>query len=379
MRNIELADEGYPFLRVADIEMGSLTLDGKSFLKRDLRRRFTNKISLPGDIIITTKGSVGRTALVGPDIPQFVYSPQVSFWRVKNRSILDNRFLKYWMSSREFVTQMNKFKGQTSMADYFSLDDQRHLVISLPPITTQERIGEMLGALDNKIELNRKTNKTLEQVTQALYKHWFVDFGPVKDGEFADSELGKIPMGWDVRPLDQVATYLNGLALQKYPPDGSNFFPVIKIAQMNRGNTISADRASREIDPRFIVDDGDVLFSWSGTLDVKIWFGGKGALNQHIFKVTSGYFPKWFYYLWTLRYLPQFQKIAKDKATTMGHIQREHLKQALALIPSQVDMGKMDRLFEPILSQIISNGIENKKLAEARDMLLPKLIAGTIT
>ena len=127
--------------------------------------------------------------------------------------------------------------------------------------------------------------------------------------------------------------YLNGLALQKFPPESEDeFLPVIKIAQLRAGNTVGADRASARLKPEYIVHDGDVLFSWSGSLEVEFWCGGDGALNQHLFKVSSAEVPKWFYYLATRHFLHGFREIAAHKATTMGHIQRKHLTEARLLV-----------------------------------------------
>lgn len=207
--------------------------------------------------------------------------------------------------------------------------------IRIPNVTEQCRIASILGALDDKIELNHRMNKTLEEMAQGIFKSWFVDFEPFKDGEFEyNEELDKeIPKGWEVLPIDEIADFLNGLALQKIPPKDENYLPVIKIRELRQGVTESSDRASPDLDKRYIVDDGDVLFSWSGSLEVCIWCGGKGALNQHLFKVTSLTYPKWFYYRWIEFYLPKFRHIAKGKATTMGHIRRHHLSETYVLMP----------------------------------------------
>ncbi|RLG25602.1 hypothetical protein DRN85_05445 [Methanosarcinales archaeon] len=169
-----------------------------------------------------------------------------------------------------------------------------------------------------------------EKLWQAIFKHWFVDFElPNEDGkpykssggEMVETELGAVPKGWRVKPLDQVANFLNGLALEKYPPNGENYLPMIKIRELRQGITESSDKTSSTILADYIITDGDLLFSWSGSLEIRIWCGGRGALNQHLFKVTSEKYPKWFYYFWIKRYLPEFRHIAAGKATTMGHIQ----------------------------------------------------------
>lgn len=196
---------------------------------------------------------------------------------------------------------------------------------------------------------------------------------------FADSPLGPIPSGWEVKPLSKIATFLNGLALQKYPARAEeDFLPVIKIAELRNGISTSTDQANTNLPTEYIVHNGDILFSWSGSLMVKVWSGEKGALNQHLFKVFSNGYPKWFYYLWVNHYLPMFQEIAADKATTMGHIQRKHLDQAKVVCPSAAFLDKMDKIFGVILSKIILNNKQIQTLTELRDTLLPRLISGKI-
>jgi type I restriction enzyme S subunit len=196
---------------------------------------------------------------------------------------------------------------------------------------------------------------------------------------FQESEFGHIPAGWEVRSLDKTAHYLNGLALQKYPPGDGPTLPVIKIAQLRKGDTVGADRCNTNLPPEYIIQDGDVLFSWSGSLEVELWCGGSGALNQHLFKVTSPEFPKWFYYLWTLHHLDEFRLIAADKATTMGHIQRGHLTAARVLIPPRPLLDAMTRTMAPLIEQIIANRIQSRTLARIRDALLPQLLSGKLS
>ena len=275
--------------------------------------------------------------------------------------------------------------------------------LSLPPLAEQRRIAHILGTLDDKIELNRRMCETLEAMARALFKSWFVDFEPVRakmDGRwkrgqslpglparyfglfpdsFQDSPLGQIPKGWEVRGLDQIADFLNGLALQKYPPSEDRSLPVIKIAQLRSGNTTSADRASADIPTEYVVEDGDVLFSWSGSLECVLWTGGRGALNQHLFKVTSKAFPKWFYYLWIHHYLQDFRHVAASKATTMGHIQRHHLSEALVVVPDARVFAIASDLLESLVDQLFRNDMESRGLAASRDTLLPKLLTGDLS
>jgi type I restriction enzyme S subunit len=269
--------------------------------------------------------------------------------------------------------------------------------IPLPPLGEQKAIAHILGTLDDKIELNRKTNETLEAMTKALFKSWFVDFDPVRakaegrptglpaeisdlfPDSFEDSDLGEIPRRWKVKSLDKVAHFLNGLALQKFPPeDGAATLPVIKIAQLKKGDSTGADRCSTAVPSDYVVRDGDMLFSWSGSLAVDIWCGGDGALNQHLFKVTSKTYGKWFFYQWVKHHLPVFQEIAQGKATTMGHIQRHHLSEAKVLIPPPSLLAAMDSAFTALLDRAFGLRRQAKDLGSIRDALLPKLISGEI-
>lgn len=282
------------------------------------------------------------------------------------------------------------------MADYVSLRDQRQMFITLPPSDEQRAIAHILGTLDDKIELNRRMNATLEAIARAIFKSWFVDFDPVHArarGEppagmdavtaalfpdsFEESALGMIPRGWNVEPLDEIANFQNGLALQNYPPEGEEYLPVIKIRELRQGHVDDkSDKASPYIREECILNDGDIVFSWSGSLLLDIWCGGTAALNQHLFRVTSERYPKWFYYFWTLHHLQDFQRIAAGKATTMGHIQRHHLSAALAAVPSTALMQHAHQIIAPCLDAFVSNRLQSRTLAELRDTLLPKLISG---
>lgn len=272
------------------------------------------------------------------------------------------------------------------------------LPVYVPPKTEQEGIADLGGEIDDRLRLLRQTNATLESIAQALFKSWFIDFDPVRakaegrepegmdaetaalfPSEFEESALGKIPKGWTVRSLDSFATYLNGLALQKYPPESAEeYLPVIKIAQLRSGHTNGADKASARLKPEYIVRDGDVLFSWSGSLEVELWCGGDGALNQHLFKVTSCEVPKWFYYLATKHFLSAFRDIAAHKATTMGHIQRGHLAEARVAMPAPEVLEELSPLMGPLLERRVNGALQARELAAIRDSLLPRIISGKL-
>ena len=135
---------------------------------------------------------------------------------------------------------------------------------------------------------------------------------------------------------------------------------------------------STNIKHDYIIHDSDVIFSWSGSLLVDFWCGGTCGLNQHLFKVTSNKYDKWFYYAWTKYYLDHFIAVATDKATTMGHIKRDELAKAKVIIPNSRDYKRIGALIQPIYDLIITNRIENRKLISLRDSILPKLMSGEL-
>ena len=209
-------------------------------------------------------------------------------------------------------------------------------------------------------------NNNLEQQARSLFA-----------SEFIRADL---PIGWTEASLLDIADYLNGLAMQKFRPlDNEIGLPVLKIKELRQGFCDeNSELCSPSIKPVYIIEDGDVIFSWSGSLLVDFWCGGKCGLNQHLFKVTSTKFDKWFYYAWTKHHLQKFIAIAADMATTMGHIKREELSKAKVLIPSTEDYDRIGALLSPIYEMIVANRKESVKLAALRDELLPRLMAGEI-
>lgn len=293
------------------------------------------------------------------------------------RGKVDIKFLYYALS---LCLKQLKNMSQGTSTKFLTVSILNSFSVQLPSISDQRRIASILSSLDRKIELNNKINADLEEMAQAIFKNWFVDFEPFKDGKFVDSELGMIPEGWKVGRLTEIASYMNGLAMQKYPPENNeDSLPVLKIKELGQGFCgTDSDRCSCNIKDECKIHNGDVIFSWSGTLLVDVWCGGDCGLNQHLFKVTSNDYPKWFYYYWTKHHLQEFIHIAKDKAVTMGHIKRGHLEEALVAIPDNDSMEKAHELFEPILSKIISLRLENSRLSLLRDTLLPRLMSGEI-
>lgn len=294
-----------------------------------------------------------------------------------NDEVADYEFV-YYLLKNDYTTLASLANGGAQQ----NLNAQiiKDYVLKMPSLADQRRIASILSSLDRKIELNNKINADLEEMAQAIFKNWFVDFEPFKDGKFVDSELGIIPEGWKVGRLTEIASYMNGLAMQKFPPENNeDSLPVLKIKELGQGFCgTDSDRCSCNIKDECKIHNGDVIFSWSGTLLVDVWCGGDCGLNQHLFKVTSKDYPKWFYYYWTKHHLQEFIHIAKDKAVTMGHIKRGHLEEAMVAIPDNVSMEKAHELFEPILSKMISLRLESSRLFLLRDTLLPRLMSGEI-
>jgi type I restriction enzyme S subunit len=276
-KNSELAANGWPFARAGNINDG-FRFEGADRFPEDNLSRVGNKVSQPGDVVFTSKGTVGRFAFVRKTTPRFVYSPQLCFWRSLDHKLIDPRYLFYWMFGREFFIQFKGVAGQTDMAEYVSLTDQRRMHITLPPLTEQRAIARILGTLDDKIELNRRMNETLEEMARALFKSWFVDFDPVHakmegrqpfgmDDEiaalfpdsFEDSALGEIPKGWKVGTVSDIATASRD-ALN--PADNANeAFDHYSIPAFDKGEMPQAEYGWQIKSNKFLVPSDAVLLS----------------------------------------------------------------------------------------------------------------------
>ena len=390
----------YPFVKVSDMNLASNVVriqDANNWVDDEDLRQLKAKPFPPGTTVFAKIGEALKANRL-----RYIIRPTIidnnMMGAVPAPDIVDSCFFHYALSKFDF----GEVAGGSALP-YLTVGALSKLEIAIPPLREQRAIAHILGTLDDKIELNRKQNETLEAMARALFKAWFVDFEPVRakmEGRWqrgqsqpglpahlydlfpdrlVESELGEIPEGWEMRSLDSIANYLNGLALQKFPPESeTEFLPVIKIAQLRAGHTNGADKASTQIKPEYVVVDGDVLFSWSGSLEVEVWNGGRGALNQHLFKVTSNEVPKWFYFFATRQHLSDFRAIAAGKATTMGHIQRKHLTDARIAVAPPESMKKFDAVIASQFDQLVSNAQQSRSLAQLRDTLLPKLISGQL-
>ena len=279
---------------------------------------------------------------------------------------VSSRFLHYVLADDTFFD----YSMATSKGTKMPRGDKKAIMeYEVPELSYEDqcKIAGILEVIDEKIELNMDINKNLLEQAQSIFTQEFL-------------MLDRIPDSWQESSLLGIADYLNGLAMQKYrPKDDDQGLPVLKIKELRQGSCdFNSELCSPSIKPEYIVHDGDVIFSWSGSLLVDLWCGGTCGLNQHLFKVTSSTYDKWFYYAWTNYHLQKFAAIAADMATTMGHIKREELSKAEVLIPSQSDYDRIGGLLAPLYDLVIANRIENRKLASLRDALLPQLMSGQL-
>lgn len=330
---------------------------------------------------------IGRSGTTGN--PQLINE---KFWAhnttlfIKDFKGNDIKYIYYLLLN----TDINKMKSGSNIPTL----NRNHLhLISINATTDkilQRRIANTLSNIDNKIELNNKINDEFEAMAKTIYDYWFLQFEfPNEEGKPYKSSGGKmvwneelkreIPEGWEVKTLYDIADYINGLACQKYRPiNKDNILPVIKIVEMHNGITSNTEYVRDDIPLKNIIDTGDILFSWSASLEVTLWKGKKAGLNKHIFKVVPKFYPKYYIYMQLSAYIINFIKIAETRKTTMGHITIDHLKQSKILLPNIKLAKTYDIFVKDLFEKILLNNIENQELTSLRDFLLPLLMNGQV-
>jgi type I restriction enzyme, S subunit len=412
-KNSELADHGIPFARAGNID-GGFHFDDADRVPDETLSRVGVKVSEPGDVVFTSKGTVGRFAFVRDGTPRFVYSPQLCFWRVLDPTRISPNWLYYWMNSREFFLQFKGVAGQTDMAEYVSLRDQRAMRITLPPLAEQKRIAHILGTLDDKIELNRRMNATREGISRAIFKSWFVDFDPVRqkaagkqplgmDAQTAalfpdsleDSEIGEVPKGWRVDSFIDHFDVDRGLSYkgEGLREDGSGV-PMHNLNSIYEGGGSKHEGIkfyAGEYRDKHVLTNGDVIVTNTEqgfdhllighAAIVPACFGATGLYSHHIYRVrckpssplTPQYVvslfnnPRWHYWI-----------SGFSNGTTINMLPLDALQMPLLVVPPPRLVEAFDQLAKAAYLRCEANREESSRLAALRDTLLPKLLSGEV-
>lgn len=357
----EYAATGIPVIAVQDIGENKLVHNKFVYVDARIADRLSRYRVKEGDIIFGRKGAVERRARIRKDEEGWLQGSDCI--RLRFDDTVDSTFISYQFGSKSYRDWMIQNATGATMP---SLNQEvlKLLPICLPPIFEQKAIAAILTSLDDKIDLLHRQNKTLEAMAATLFRQWLVE---------------DVHEGWDERPLSGIANFLNGLACQKHPPTNEfEKLPVLKIRELSSGISETSDWATSQVRPEYIIEAGDVIFAWSASLMVKVWDGEKCVLNQHLFKVTSDEFPKWFYLSWCKHHLAEFIAVAASHATTMGHIKRGDLDAAMVLVPPPDVLDGMTKQMQPLLDKQIANAKQRKTLEKLRDALLPKLMSGEV-
>jgi len=317
---------------------------------------------MSGDIVmarITPSLENGKTSrYVSHDGMPAAGSTEFIVIRGRDR-VSDTSFAYYVFTSteiREFaISQMNGSSGRQRV----QTDSLANYRIALPLLPEQRAIAATLGALDDKIESNGRAIDLIENLISALVS------------ESLSVELSEIA-------VLELADFINGGAYTKGASGSGRV--VIRIAELNSGIGGSTVHNEIEVPDDKTARPGDILMSWSGSLGVYRWFRDEAIINQHIFKVLpKAGFPAWIVFDRLKAVMPVFQGIAKDKATTMGHIQRGHLESTPIAVPSPAKIKKLDAIVAPLWDLLLLAERENVNLAALRNTLLPELLSGRIS
>ena len=370
-----------------NIKNGKLTDDIQWFLPKEISLGLERSSLVNKCIVLPYVGSVGDLAIYDK-IDRHHLASNVAKIELSEDAPFSLEYLYYYLKS-PFGQNQLLFYIQGGIQKNITMKAIRKTQVAL--VSNEKRVVKTLSDLDAKIELNQKINAELESMAKLIYDYWFVQFDfPDENGKPYKTSGGKmvyneelnreIPEGWGVSSLLDVATFTNGIACQKYRPEaGDESLKVIKIREMRTGFTEDSELVKASIPEKVKVYNGDILFSWSASLLVKLWSGGNGALNQHIFKVTSNKFPQSFILMELQRYLIYFQKVAELRKTTMGHITRDHLKDSRIAVPPSHIIQMLDDKLKPVYEKVINSNIENSRLEEVRNWLLPMLMNGQVT
>lgn len=393
-KSINFSETGRPVIKIAELKSG--ITDQTKFTDSDYDESvFVRR----GDMLFSWSGNPDTSIDVfrweGPEgwLNQHIY-------KVTPSEGVDEDFLFFvlrWLKPRFAEIARNK---QTTGLGHVTLRDFKSMAVGLPDEIEQKAIVSIVGPIQEKIDLNRHTNETLEALARAIFKDWFVDFGPTRakvEGRepYLAPQLWDLfpdalddedkPVGWDTEPIYDQAEWVNGAAYKNmHFSDAPDALPVVKIAELKAGVTDRTQFTNTHLGEKYRINSGELLFSWSGnpdtSIDAFIWQYGPAWLNQHIFSVRDiGKMSKPQLYFMLKTYMPEFAEIARNKQTTgLGHVTKADMQRMIICTGSSAVRDRFDDLIKPIFDKLVANLFESRELATSRDLLLPKLISGEI-
>ena len=350
-----------PFVRVSDMPEDSpylkstnkkLTVKGLNSVK--------NRELTPGSVMISCIGSLGKTVVVEDTC---VTNQQIN--SIRPSEDVDVWFLYYKLS--QLQPKLEKIAGGTAQP-IISKTKLSGIEIAIPELHEQEKIGQFLRSIDEKIEVNRAMGETLEDIAHAIYTSWFVDYEPYTSKEHPENHQSVSTLG----------EFINGYAFSQDKVTNSGE-PVIKIRELKNGVSDNSDYYPEDenVDEKYHLSSGDVLFSWSASLDVFLWKKDVGLLNQHIYNVRpSEEFGREFVYFSLKQALAHLENRADG--TTMSHINRSDLDEVSVECLTPEIRKRFTETVRPLMNEIIRLDQENESLAELRDYLLPQLLSGEV-
>jgi type I restriction enzyme S subunit len=383
----EFSADGTAFIRAADLHGGHVAFSSASRINAVARARIRKGIGQPGDIILSHKGTVGKLAMAPLHCEPYICSPQTTFWRVLDETILNRRFLYYFMHSSLFAQQLDAVKGETDMADYVSLTAQRRLQVPIPPMGEQDNIASVLGALDDKIDLNRRMNETLEAMARAIFKDWFVDFSPTRakmEGRppylapdlwalFPDrlDDEGK-PEGWEV---DKLGTHVLNFDARRIPLSGSERSKR-RGAIPYHGATGVMDHVDAHLFEGIHVlvgEDGSVAKSDGTAFTQYVW--GKFWVNNHahVLQGKGAVSAEYLLLYFSFELVEPYVTGAVQAKLSQGRMNGMPF-----LNPGDPLLSAFSEQVQPYFSRLRHNVDESKTLTALRDVLLPKLMSGEV-
>ncbi|MGZ7887834.1 restriction endonuclease subunit S [Lactobacillus crispatus] len=387
-------EKGIPFLSGENLTSIKMNDRNLKYFPEEKAEKLSKAIVYPGDIVVTHRGTLGQLSYVPDDLKEkrFLIS-QSQFKVTLKKDLVNPVWFAYYFHTKEGQKRLLSFANYVGVpALATATTNFKGLEIPLPKRAEQDKIADFLSNIDSKIANNNAISKELESMAKTIYDYWFLQFEfPDKDGKPYKSNGGKmvwndqlkqeIPEGWEVDNLYRIADFINGIASQKYRPVNiKNKLPVIKITEMHDGFTSKTEFVRDDIDDSHIIHNGDILFSWSASLETMIWNKGLGGLNQHIFKVIpKADFSKHYVYQQLSSYVINFVLMANARKTTMGHITKDHLEQSRITIPPKNLRDKFESMVESLYSKITVCDEENQELKSLRDFLLPMLMNGQVT